>query len=164
MSYIVPFTLLHLHIFSIGRFVTASSPRPCFRTYAQAPAGAKVIDATGKLVMPGGVETHTHLAMPFMGTTACDDFFSGQAAAAAGGTTMHIDFALPIDHDIEAGFEEWQVCAVCVYAYVYTYIAGTCRAGMLHPYRWQYICAAYVSLHLGPCFQPHTHFFQDLSA
>ncbi|KAG1677363.1 hypothetical protein FOA52_010742 [Chlamydomonas sp. UWO 241] len=77
----------------------------------KAPAGAKVIDATGKLVMPGGIDPHTHLHLPFMGTVACDDFFSGQAAAAAGGMTMHIDFALPVDHDIEAGFEASQAQA-----------------------------------------------------
>ncbi|KAG1677362.1 hypothetical protein FOA52_010741 [Chlamydomonas sp. UWO 241] len=77
----------------------------------KAPAGAKVIEASGKLVMPGGIETHSHLEMPFMGTTCCDDFFSGQAAAAAGGTTMHIDFALPVDHDIDAGFELWKANA-----------------------------------------------------
>lgn len=39
----------------------------------------------------------------------CDDFFSGQAAALAGGTTMHIDFALPVDHDLMAGYKAWQV-------------------------------------------------------
>lgn len=38
----------------------------------------------------------------------CDDFFSGQAAALAGGTTFHIDFALPVDHNLTAGFELWQ--------------------------------------------------------
>jgi dihydropyrimidinase len=78
-------------------------------TQIKAPAGAKVIDATGKLVMPGGIETHSHLEMPFMGTVACDDFFSGQVAAVAGGTTMHIDFALPVGHDIDAGFALWKV-------------------------------------------------------
>lgn len=57
--------------------------------------------------MPGGIDPHTHLAMPFMGQTACDDFFSGQAAALAGGTTMHIDFALPVGGDLVAGWEEW---------------------------------------------------------
>eukprot|EP00798_Chlamydomonas_sp_ICE-L_P016372 gene16372-22574_t len=73
----------------------------------ETPWGAKVIDASGKYVMPGGIDPHTHLEMPFMGSVACDDFFSGQAAAAAGGTTMHIDFALPVDHDLEAGFNAW---------------------------------------------------------
>jgi len=77
----------------------------------QAPAGAQVVDATGKLVMPGGIDPHTHLEMPFMGQEACDDFFSGQAAALAGGTTMHIDFALPAGpsgKSLMAGFRKWQ--------------------------------------------------------
>lgn len=72
------------------------------------PPGARVIDAAGKLVMPGGVDPHTHLAMPFMGQVACDDFFTGQAAALAGGTTFHIDFALPVGGDPLAGFREWR--------------------------------------------------------
>eukprot|EP00775_Hariotina_reticulata_P003434 gene3434-3706_t len=57
--------------------------------------------------MPGGIDPHTHLSMPFMGQVTCDDFYSGQAAALAGGTTMHIDFALPVNHDLIAGFKEW---------------------------------------------------------
>uniref|UniRef100_A0A383VLW0 dihydropyrimidinase n=1 Tax=Tetradesmus obliquus TaxID=3088 RepID=A0A383VLW0_TETOB len=77
----------------------------------KAPAGAKVIDASGSYVMPGGIDPHTHLAMPFMGQVACDDFYSGQAAALAGGTTMHIDFALPVNHNLLAGFKEWQAKA-----------------------------------------------------
>lgn len=44
-----------------------------------------------------------------MGDVACDDFFTGQAAALAGGTTYHIDFALPVDHDLMKGWEAWQV-------------------------------------------------------
>ena len=69
---------------------------------------ARVIDATNKLVMPGGIDPHTHLSMPFMGQEACDDFYSGQAAALAGGTTFHIDFVLPVDHDLLEGYQTWR--------------------------------------------------------
>jgi dihydropyrimidinase len=53
-----------------------------------------VYDARGKYVIPGGVDVHTHLDMPFGGTTSCDDFESGTKAAAFGGTTSLIDFAI----------------------------------------------------------------------
>jgi dihydropyrimidinase len=57
--------------------------------------GDETLDATGCYVMPGGIDPHTHLEMPFMGTYSSDDFDSGTRAALAGGTTMVIDFALP---------------------------------------------------------------------
>ena len=57
--------------------------------------GDKVLDATGCYVMPGGIDPHTHLEMPFMGTYSTDDFESGTRAALAGGTTMVVDFVLP---------------------------------------------------------------------
>ena len=57
--------------------------------------GDKVIDATGCYVMPGGIDPHTHLEMPFMGTTSSDDFSTGTKAALSGGTTMVVDFVLP---------------------------------------------------------------------
>jgi len=57
--------------------------------------GDEVLDATGCYVMPGGIDPHTHLEMPFMGTYSSDDFESGTRAALAGGTTMVVDFALP---------------------------------------------------------------------
>ena len=60
-----------------------------------APAGASVLDAGGQYVMPGGIDPHTHMQLPFMGTVAMDDFFSGTAAALAGGTTSIIDFVIP---------------------------------------------------------------------
>ena len=53
------------------------------------------LDATGCYVMPGGIDPHTHLEMPFMGTYSSDDFESGTRAALSGGTTMVVDFALP---------------------------------------------------------------------
>ncbi len=85
--------------------------------------------------MPGGIDPHTHLDMPFMGDVTCDDYFTGHCAALAGrflrrrwfyarpflfcsvfdiqslfgpssgGTTLHVDFALPIEHDLEEGKE-----------------------------------------------------------
>lgn len=56
--------------------------------------GAKVVDASGKLVLPGAIDAHTHLAMPFGGTVSSDDYFAGTRAAACGGTTTVFDFAL----------------------------------------------------------------------
>ena len=56
--------------------------------------GDEVIDATGMLVMPGGIDPHTHMELPFMGTTSADDFRTGTIAAACGGTTTIIDFAI----------------------------------------------------------------------
>ncbi|MEN3793777.1 dihydropyrimidinase [Fulvimarina sp. MAC3] len=57
--------------------------------------GDEAMDASGAYVMPGGIDPHTHMEMPFMGTFSSDDFDSGTAAALAGGTTMTVDFCLP---------------------------------------------------------------------
>src|SRR5262249_16176845 len=54
----------------------------------------KVVDASGKYVIPGAIDPHTHLQMPFGGTVTCDDFTSGTTSAAFGGTTTHIDFCM----------------------------------------------------------------------
>src|SRR5271165_4707449 len=53
-----------------------------------------VVDAAGLLVLPGGIDAHTHLDMPFGGTTSADDFETGTRAAAIGGTTTIVDFAI----------------------------------------------------------------------
>lgn len=60
----------------------------------KAEEGVKVIDAAGKLVLPGAIDVHTHLAMPFGGTVSADGYFAGTRAAACGGTTTVFDFAL----------------------------------------------------------------------
>jgi dihydropyrimidinase len=61
----------------------------------QVPAGTEEIDAGGCLVMPGGIDPHTHMELPFMGTRVVDDFYTGTVAGATGGTTMIIDFVIP---------------------------------------------------------------------
>ena len=57
--------------------------------------GDRNLDAAGCYVMPGGIDPHTHLEMPFMGTTSADDYESGTKAALSGGTTMVVDFCIP---------------------------------------------------------------------
>jgi dihydropyrimidinase len=68
----------------------------------------RTIDASGKLVMPGGIDAHTHLDMPFGGTTSVDDFETGTIAAAHGGTTSLVDFAIQSKgSSIRAGLDVW---------------------------------------------------------
>ncbi|MCG4272489.1 dihydropyrimidinase [Acetobacter senegalensis] len=75
----------------------------------QTPAGYDVVDAGGLLVMPGGIDPHTHMEMPFMGTTASDDFYTGTAAGLAGGTTSILDFVIPgSDRTLLESWKAWR--------------------------------------------------------
>jgi dihydropyrimidinase len=74
-----------------------------------APEGATVIDATGCLLLPGLIDNHTHLSMPFMGMWSSDDYDTGTQAAAAGGVTCLVDFAIQREPDqLRSALEEWQ--------------------------------------------------------
>ena len=74
-----------------------------------APSGAEVIDAAGQFVMPGGIDPHTHMQLPFMGTVASEDFYTGTAAGLAGGTTMIIDFVIPApQQNILEAYKQWR--------------------------------------------------------
>jgi dihydropyrimidinase len=84
-------------------------------------AGARVIDASGAYVMPGGIDPHTHMSLPFMGTVTSEDFFTGTSAGAAGGTTSIIDFVIPSPKQniLEAhkAWREWAEISACDYSF-----------------------------------------------
>src|SRR6201988_4111030 len=83
---------------------------------------SKILDASGKLVMPGGIDVHTHLDMPFGGTTSADDFETGTRAAVFGGTTTLIDFAIQykgqsLRNALDTWMQKASSKAVCDYAF-----------------------------------------------
>ncbi|MEM7046245.1 MAG: dihydropyrimidinase [Pseudomonadota bacterium] len=81
----------------------------------------RTVDAGGAYVMPGGIDPHTHMQLPFMGTVASEDFYTGTAAALAGGTTMIVDFCIPAPEQslLEAysQWKEWAEKACCDYSF-----------------------------------------------
>jgi len=90
-------------VLCVGETIAAVGPD------LDAPAGARIIDAGGAYVMPGGIDPHTHMELPFMGTVASEDFFSGTSAAAAGGTTTCIDFVIPAPQEsLLDAFHKWR--------------------------------------------------------
>ena len=75
-------------------------------------AADRVIDAAGKYIIPGGIDAHTHMELPFGGTTASDDFDTGTVAAAHGGTTTIVDFAIQSKgSSMRAGLDAWHAKA-----------------------------------------------------
>jgi hypothetical protein len=78
------------------------------RGKARCTRGRTVIDAAGCYVLPGLIDNHTHLSMPFMGMMSSDDYDTGTQAAAAGGVTCLVDFAIHREPDnLHSAFEEW---------------------------------------------------------
>ena len=74
-----------------------------------APPDCETVDATGQYVMPGGIDPHTHMQLPFMGTIASEDFYTGTAAGLAGGTTMIIDFVIPApQQNLLEAYNQWR--------------------------------------------------------
>lgn len=75
-------------------------------------SGPEVIDAGGHYVIPGGIDVHVHLALPFCGTTSADDYDSGTRAAACGGVTTVIDFAIPYGEEtLQQAIDNWHAKA-----------------------------------------------------
>jgi len=75
----------------------------------EAPASAQTIDAAGQYVLPGGIDPHTHMNLPFMGTVTADDFYTGTAAGLAGGTTTIIDFVIPApQQSLLEAYHQWR--------------------------------------------------------
>lgn len=73
------------------------------------PSNTEIIDASGQYVMPGGIDPHTHMQLPFMGTVATDDFFTGTAAGLAGGNTSIIDFVIPAPQEsLLDAYKKWR--------------------------------------------------------
>ena len=93
-----------------------------------------VIDATGKYVIPGGVDGHTHMEMPFGGTVAADNFETGTRAAAWGGTTTIVDFAIQsMGATLREGLDAWHAKAEgnCAIDYGFHMIMADVNEGSL---------------------------------
>jgi dihydropyrimidinase len=73
--------------------------------------GCEVVDAAGKLVMPGGVDVHTHFDLPMYGTVSSDDHYTGHKAAAFGGTTTVIDFVPQDEGSLAENLDRWHAKA-----------------------------------------------------
>jgi dihydropyrimidinase len=96
-------------IFIEGETISAIGKNLSAFVASQNTASLQTIDATGKLVFPGGIDPHVHLDMPFMGTFSSDNYETGTKAALFGGTTMVIDFILQKQgNSLQSALDEWR--------------------------------------------------------
>jgi len=102
---VTPYDRLHQDIFiTDGRIAAVGPDLDC--------TADRVVDAAGQYILPGGVDVHTHLDMPFMGEVSADDFESGTAAALAGGTTSIIDYVVPArNQSLLEALQTWKIKA-----------------------------------------------------
>src|SRR5487761_766406 len=99
-----------------------------------AASADQVLDAQGRYVIPGAVDVHTHMEMPFGGTFSADTFETGTRAAAWGGTTTIVDFAIqPRGQSLRQGLETWQAKAQgrCAIDYGFHMIVSDVNPGSL---------------------------------
>ncbi|MFI1334765.1 dihydropyrimidinase [Streptomyces sp. NPDC020845] len=114
-----------------GRIAALAAPDSA---YAQGWTADRTIDATDKYVIPGGVDAHTHIEMPFGGTFASDTFETGTRAAAWGGTTTIVDFAVQsMGHSLREGLDAWHAKAagLCAIDYSFHMILADVNEGTL---------------------------------
>lgn len=114
-----------------GRIAALAAPDSA---YAQGWTADRTIDATDKYVIPGGVDAHTHMELPFGGTAASDTFETGTRAAAWGGTTTIVDFAVQsVGHSLREGLDAWHAKAAdrCAIDYAFHMILSDVNEGSL---------------------------------
>ena len=121
----------------------------------------KLLEAAGCIVIPGGIDVHTHLDMPFGGTRSADDFETGTRAAAFGGTTTLIDFAIQYKgQTLRTAFDDWMAKAarqpIADYAFhcIITELGGRAnggdaRAGPRRSFQFQVVHGVSGRVHAG---------------
>jgi dihydropyrimidinase len=122
-----PDGVTHLDVLVDGDRIAALLPPGSSALGEVAASAGRVIDATGRYLLPGGVDAHTHMEVPFGATAASDTFESGTRAAAWGGTTTIIDFAVQTTGTrVMDGYEAWHAKAegACAVDYGFHMIVG----------------------------------------
>ncbi|MFF2042672.1 dihydropyrimidinase [Kitasatospora sp. NPDC058170] len=125
---------LHADVLIEGERIAALAATGSDAAAAWGDGDAQVIDATGHYVIPGGVDAHTHMQLPFGGTSASDTFETGTRAAAWGGTTTIVDFAVqPVGGALREGLDAWHAKADgnCAIDYAFHTIVSDVNDGVL---------------------------------